>query len=63
MFLHRLWREEDANAIVEYALLISLVAMVNWPAINAIEGALRTAYLRWSNAGLALWQMPPCAVC
>ena len=63
LLLLRVWREEDASAMVEYALLISLVAIVSWPATNAIVEALGTAYRRWSAAEWGSWQMPPCAAC
>ena len=61
--LVRLRQEEEGQALVEYALLLGLVALVTWPALNAIQAALATAYVRWNNAELNFWQMPPCGGC
>lgn len=63
MFAVRLAEAEHGQALVEYALLLALVAIVSWPAFNAIQAALQAAYVGWGNAELGFWQMPPCAGC
>lgn len=63
IFLVHLRREEDGQALVEYALLLAFVAIVTWPAINAIQAALQTAYVNWNNAHLNFWLMPACGAC
>lgn len=63
MLLHRLRHEDEGGVLVEYALLLVLVAIVNWPAITAIEAALGAAYDRWNTAEWNFWEMPPCAGC
>ncbi len=49
--------------MVEYALLAALVVLISWPALNAIQPALKEAYLRWNTAEQDFWLMPVCEAC
>jgi Flp pilus assembly pilin Flp len=50
--------DDSGQDLVEYALLAGLIALVTIPALNAIEAALKAAYLSWNTAMQACWQMP-----
>ncbi len=49
--LTRLWNEEEGQDLVEYALLLALVALGAVGAMNALAGSITTAF---TNAGTSL---------
>ena len=51
----RLWREEKGQDLVEYALLLVLVALASIVAMNALAVAISTAY---ANAATNLTAAP-----
>jgi Flp pilus assembly pilin Flp len=57
--LGRLVREEQGSDLIEYALLATLIALVGVAGMNAISGALNTAYFSWDASNEAIWQVPP----
>jgi Flp pilus assembly pilin Flp len=63
MLLNRLWHEDNGQAMVEYALLAMLVAIVSWQALDALSAALRAAYIRWIQAEVDSSPMPACTGC
>jgi pilus assembly protein Flp/PilA len=44
-FLIRLWKEEDGQDLVEYGLLVALVALAATAGMNALAGAINTAFV------------------
>ena len=50
--------DEKGEALIEYSMLVSLVALATIPVIFEIEKQLNLAYVRWNTAMLDLWQMP-----
>ncbi len=42
--LHRLWKEEEAQDLVEYGLLLVLVALAAVVAMKGLASAISTAY-------------------
>lgn len=54
----RLLAEDDGQDLVEYALLIGLVALASAAAIGTLQTALHDAYVSWDTRNQALWDMP-----
>lgn len=54
----RLFTDDSGQDVVEYALLVALVALVSIPGITALQAALHSTYLAWNTAMLRCWQMP-----
>ena len=50
--------DETAQDIVEYALLVALVALLTVGALTKFPGALNKAYVSWNTAMMRCWQMP-----
>ncbi len=42
--LHRLWQEEEAQDLVEYGLLLVLIALAAVAAMQGLASAISTAY-------------------
>lgn len=42
--LHRLWADDSGQGMVEYGLIIALVAIVVIAAVRAIGGSLRSTF-------------------
>jgi Flp pilus assembly pilin Flp len=58
VFRH-LVRDETGQDLVEYALLIGLVAIAGAAALNRLQAVLHDVYVSWDTGNQALWQMPP----
>ena len=58
VLVRRLLVEDDGQDLVEYALLIGLVAVASAAAIGTLETALHDAYVSWDTGNQALWDMP-----
>jgi Flp pilus assembly pilin Flp len=56
--LIRFMFDESGQDILEYALLVGLVALVTIPTFNALSAALKVTYLSWNAGILKCWQMP-----
>ena len=41
--------DDDAQDLLEYALLASLVAIASYAALQALQTALHDAYVRWDT--------------
>lgn len=58
----RLWSslavDESGEALVEYSLLVALVALATIMVVSDIQKEIKTAYVGWNTAMLNLWQMP-----
>lgn len=50
-FLQRLWREDEGQDLVEYALLVTLIALTITAAMNGVATALSSVF---SNASASL---------
>ena len=48
-FLKRLWKEEDGQGMVEYGLIIALVAIVVIAAIVLLGGSLTGVFTKTAN--------------
>jgi Flp pilus assembly pilin Flp len=55
----RLALDEDGQDLIEYALLATVIALVGFAGMNAISGALNTAYFSWDTTNHAIWEVPP----
>ena len=58
VFLRRLWRDDDGQDVIEYALLtaaIGLAGVATWPLIEVAIGA---AYQRLDQQTQDLWEVP-----
>jgi pilus assembly protein Flp/PilA len=49
--MNRLWKEEDGQDLIEYALLVALLALTCTAAISPLATAIRGAF---SNASTSL---------
>jgi len=49
--LKRLWKEEDGQDLIEYALLVALVALAATAGMNALASAINTQF---TNLGTSL---------
>jgi Flp pilus assembly pilin Flp len=61
--LGRLVREEEAQDMIEYALLAAFIAIVVLVGVTALGPVIKTAYDRWRTAQFDFWQMPSCGGC
>ena len=52
----RLFRSEEGQDLVEYALLTVFVAMVGALAFSFLEGAMGNAYNSWDTTEQNLWE-------
>jgi pilus assembly protein Flp/PilA len=51
LLLSRLWKEEEGQDLVEYALLVALVALAATAGMNALATAINTTF---QNLGTSL---------
>ena len=56
--VRRLVQEDDGQDLVEYALIVALVAIVSAAALGGLQTALRDAYVSWDAGNQQLWEMP-----
>jgi hypothetical protein len=56
--LHRLIVEDEAQDLVEYALLAAGVAFASTVSVKAVLVALHTSYVTWITNTHNCWQMP-----
>jgi Flp pilus assembly pilin Flp len=56
--IRRLFREDAAQDLVEYALLAVVVAIASLLAIGELRAALHDAYVSWDTATQEEWVMP-----
>ena len=56
--VRRFAREDGGQELVEYALLVALVALVSAAALSGLQTALHDAYVSWDTGNQSLWQMP-----
>ena len=56
--VRRFAREDGGQELVEYALLVALVALVSALALSRLQTALQEAYGCWDRANQSLWVMP-----
>jgi len=56
--VRRLLRAQDAQDLVEYALLVALVGLVGIAAWNAFEARLGQAYGNYDTRTQNLWRPP-----
>ena len=54
----RLVREDDGQDLIEYALLVALVALATVPAIVKFQSVMYSTYVSWYTAVMGCWQMP-----
>ena len=57
--VQRVIREDGGQDLVEYALLVALVAVVSAVALGSLQDALKTTYESWDTGNQNLWIMPP----
>jgi len=53
--LRRLWKEEVGQDLVEYALLVSFLALTGWAGWSVVRSALFTSYGVWDTHQQDLW--------
>jgi pilus assembly protein Flp/PilA len=51
LILKRLWSEDNGQDLIEYALLVALVALAATAGMNALAGAINTTF---TNLGTSL---------
>ena len=56
--VRRFIREDDGQDLVEYALMVALVALASAAALGGLQSALRDAYVSWDAGNQSLWEMP-----
>jgi Flp pilus assembly pilin Flp len=56
--VRRLVREDGGLELVEYALIVALVALVTAAALSGLQTALHDAYVSWDSGNQSLSQMP-----
>jgi Flp pilus assembly pilin Flp len=56
--VRRFVREDDGQDLVEYALIVALVALASAAALGPLQTALHDAYVSWDDRNQALWEMP-----
>jgi len=56
--VRRFIQEDGGQELVEYALLVALVALVTAAALGELQTALHDAYVSWDSGNQSLWQMP-----
>lgn len=56
--LRRLVVEDDAQDLVEYALLAAFVGLASMASVSSVLSALHTSYVSWNTATYGCWQMP-----
>lgn len=49
-FLHRLWTDEEGQGMVEYGLIIALIAIVVMVALEAMGGSISAIFGNISSA-------------
>lgn len=57
-WVRRLFREDDGQDLVEYAVLAALVAVAAGATLSALANALGASYSGWDTAIQNLWIMP-----
>lgn len=55
----RLWHEQSAQDVIEYALLTAFIGLAGLAAWGAIEDALGAAYTGFDTNTQGLWEPPP----
>jgi Flp pilus assembly pilin Flp len=56
--VQRFVREDGGQELVEYALIVALVALVSAAALGSLQTALHNAYVSWDTSNQSLWEMP-----
>jgi len=56
--LRRLVVEEEAQDLVEYALLAGLIAFASMVSVKPVLKALHESYVAWNTNTHNCWQMP-----
>jgi len=57
--LKRLWREDEGQDLVEYALLVAFVGLAGLVGWLAIQNAIATGYAGWDAADQDLGAVTP----
>ena len=58
-FAARLWREEEGQDLLEYALLTGIVGISGIVLYTSVAPAMATAYESWNSAQEDLWEPDP----
>jgi Flp pilus assembly pilin Flp len=56
--LHRLIADEDAQDLIEYALLCTVIGFAGAAAFQLIMAAIGTTYTSWDSGVNSLWNTP-----
>ena len=56
--LRSLVADETGQDLIEYALLVALVALATVPAILKFQAVMYSTYVSWYTAAMGCWQMP-----
>ena len=56
--VRRFIREDDGQDLVEYALIVALVALVSAAALGLLQTAVHDVYVSWDLSNQSLWEMP-----
>ncbi len=54
----RLWREDNGQDLVEYAMLTAFVALAAFAGFNLLVTALSSSYSAWDSGEQNLWTPP-----
>jgi Flp pilus assembly pilin Flp len=56
---HRLYREDDGQDLVEYALLTGAIGFAGVAGMNLLGIAINAVYGSWDTGVNSLWEVPP----
>jgi Flp pilus assembly pilin Flp len=56
--LRRLWLEEDAQDLIEYALLTGAIGFAGVVGVSLIGAAINAVYSSWDTGVNTLWEVP-----
>ena len=54
----RLWREDDGQDFIEYALLTGIIAIAGILIFPAIQDSMADAYQNWNGNAQEIWEPP-----
>jgi Flp pilus assembly pilin Flp len=54
----RLWREDDGQDLIEYALLTGIIAIAGILIFPAIQDSMADAYSDWNGNAQDIWEPP-----
>jgi Flp pilus assembly pilin Flp len=56
--LIRVLVDDEAQDLIEYALLVAFVGLAAMAAFVAVQNAIAAGYIGWDTAEQALWEAP-----